>query len=223
MNSKSFDYYRPRDGVLATVIYVLTLSVVFLFDRLVTRIRVKGRENLALVKGGGFVISNHVLYLDPALICAALYPRRIFFTTMEDTFKIPVIRTYIRFLGAFPVSGRMPGSTLVRNVRTLIEEGKLVHFFPEGNLVHLARKVQEFKTGVFELATLFDKPIIPIVIKTIPRKGLGEKLNKLFCKVEITVEKPLAPHQFGSDLFHRKEIAREMGTFAHDMIQRELA
>jgi 1,2-diacylglycerol 3-alpha-glucosyltransferase len=223
MKDSTTKFYKPRRGILATIIYVLTLSIVFLFDKLVTRIRIVGKENLLLVKGGAFVISNHALYLDPALICVALYPRRIFFTTMEDTFKIPVIRSYIRFLGAFPVSGRMPGSTLLRNVRSLLEDGKLVHFFPEGNLIHLNRKVQDFKRGVFELAILFDKPIIPIVIKTIPRRALGERLNKIFCKVEITIGKPLAPHSYGSNISEKKELAREMTALAHDMIQRELA
>jgi 1,2-diacylglycerol 3-alpha-glucosyltransferase len=222
MKKNNLKFYAPRNGILATIIYLLTYSAVLLFDRLVTRTHIRGREHLDEVKGGGFVISNHVLYLDPALICVALYPRRLFFSAMEETFRIPVIRSYIRFLGAFPVSSHMPGSVLIRNVGDMLKEGRLVHFFPEGNLLHLSRKLQDFKAGVFALAVHFGKPIIPLTIVTKPRKVLGERLNKYLCRVEITIGKPIYPREFSLYGTRKKETVELMCTQAQDIIQHEL-
>jgi 1,2-diacylglycerol 3-alpha-glucosyltransferase len=215
-------FYAPRKGILATLVFLVTYCGVLLFDRLVTRTRIRGREHLDEIKGGGFVASNHVLYLDPALISVALYPRRVFFSAMEDTFRIPVIKSYIRMLGAFPVSEHMPGSVLIRNVGDMLSAGKLVHFFPEGNLLHLSRKLQDFKEGVFALAVHFGKPIIPITIVTKPRKMLGERLNKYLCRVEITIGKPIYPREFGIYGTGKKDTAERMCEHAAYTIQREL-
>jgi 1,2-diacylglycerol 3-alpha-glucosyltransferase len=215
-------FYAPRRGVIATLVYLVTYSVVLLFARLVSGLRVVGRDNIKHVRGGGFVVSNHVLYLDPALICVALFPRRLYFSALEETFGIPIIGSYIRMLGAFPVSGRMSGSTLVRNTLAMIREGRLVHFFPEGNLLHLSHTLQDFKPGVFGLAVLFNKPIIPLTITTVKRKFFGDALNEYACKVVISIGKPIYPNEFDGEGKGRKKAAERMSTFLHTTMQTEL-
>jgi 1-acyl-sn-glycerol-3-phosphate acyltransferase len=223
---KDRKFYAPRSGPFATIVFLITYSVVLLFDKLVTRVRIYGKEHIDEIKGGGFVVSNHSLYLDPALISVALYPRRVFFSAMEETFYTPVLRSYIRSLGAFPISGKMPGSILIRIIGKMIHEGRLVHVFPEGNLLHLNRKLQDFKDGVFELAALFGKPVLPLTIITIPRKSLGKTLNKFLCRVEIRIGKPIFPDSFGSNGHHngngKKELAHVMCVYTKEAIQRDL-
>jgi 1-acyl-sn-glycerol-3-phosphate acyltransferase len=220
--SKSSSFYKPRRGIIATIVFIVTYAFVRLFDILVARVRIVGKENLKGIKGGCFVISNHVLYLDPALIVRSVMPRRIFFTAMEETFDIPVIGSFIRCLGAIPVSDKMPGSIFIRNVRELLRDGKLIHFFPEGNLLHLSRRLQDFKQGVFYLSVLFNKPVLPMTIITKPRKIFGKELNKYLCRVEIVFGKPMNPSMFMSGVRDKKKAVRNMLVFARDDIQQRL-
>ena len=181
---------------LARIVFWLTLVFVIIFDIFVSRIKIYGKDNLLLPEKGSFLISNHTLYLDPAIIAHVIAPYRTCFTAMEETFRIIFIGTYIRFLGAFPVSKIMPMHILLSNTGHMLEKRRFIHFFPEGELVHLNTTVNKFKHGVFFLAFRFNKPVIPIIVITKPRPSLGKTLNQYFCKVTVKICKPVYPSQF---------------------------
>ena len=120
----------PFFRLLAPVVFWLTLGLVVIADKMLFRLRVVGRENLRLLpRGRGcFLVSNHTLYLDPALVAHAVAPRRTAFTVYQETFDMPFVGNYIRLLGAFPLREHDPLRKIIPVVRETLRKGWFVPF-----------------------------------------------------------------------------------------------
>ena len=162
------------------------------------RQKIEGRHHLLQFKGKGCLIaSNHSLYLDPLIITKATSGKRIFYSAMLKTFTVPFLGTFIRLLGAFPISGRMGLKRIVAPVKRLLDRGRFVLFFPEGFLEHPGWELQEFKNGVFFLACRLNVPVVPLVIVSKPRKQAGFWESQFVSKVKVVIGGPLYP-KFGT-------------------------
>ena len=189
-------FYSVLYHTLARIVFWFTLIVVIIYNICVFRIRILGKKNLRIQSKGAFLISNHVLYFDSAIIAHIIAPRRVFFTALEETFLLYFIGTYIRYLGAFPVSNSMPYNIFISNIKKIFNNGNFIHFFPEGELSHLNLDINNFKNGVFFLAFKLNRPVIPVTIITKPRTSLSKGLNHFFCRVTVAISKPVYPSQF---------------------------
>jgi len=189
-------FYSILYHTFARIVFWLTFFIVFIYNICVFRLRVLGKKNLRSHFKGAFLISNHVLYFDSAIIAHIIAPRRVFFTAMEKTFLMHFIGTYIRYLGAFPVSNRMPYNILISNIKKIFNKGNFIHFFPEGELSHLNKDIDNFRNGVFFLAFKYNRPVIPVTIITKPRTSLSRGLNHFLCRVTVAISKPVYPSQF---------------------------
>ncbi|MBN2531407.1 MAG: 1-acyl-sn-glycerol-3-phosphate acyltransferase [Spirochaetales bacterium] len=212
-------FYSPLLHIPAKIVFWLTLFFVILYDIFIARIRISGRRNLHVHTAGAFLISNHTHYLDPGIIAHAIAPRRTYFTAMEKTFLIPVVGTYIRYLGAFPVSEDMPYNNFVTNIEKIFKKGCFVHFFPEGELTHLNTGIGEFKHGVFFLAFRFNRPVIPVRIITKPYPCFSRTLNRFLCKVKVIIGKPVYPSQFKIKNRSLTEWIRLMSEYCRNMMR----
>ncbi len=173
------------------------LFLVVLYTRIIFRLKVTGRSNLRAAGGRGcFLISNHTLYLDPAVIGSAIAPRRARYTAMQKTFAMPFVGNFIRYLGAFPIPEDNPLGRLSRPVRQLIEEGWFVHFFPEGDLKHRNQSPARFSPGVFLFAQVLKRPVIPVTIVLLPVTLFGRLLSARFFRVKAVIGEPIRPERF---------------------------
>jgi 1-acyl-sn-glycerol-3-phosphate acyltransferase len=147
-----------------TLLYLLVVALVRIFDWLVYRTRIKGRENLPRT-GGAVLVSNHTLLLDPGILAHALRPRRTYFTMLEETALIPFLGTFVRLLGAVPIP-EGPGSLLSLDAaaRTALRELGFIHFFPEGECFRGSQELQPFHPGAFLLACRLNVPLVPITM-----------------------------------------------------------
>src|SRR5271157_1677145 len=109
----------------------LVLTAVRLFAWTVYRLRVHGRENLRGLDAA-VIVSNHTLLFDPGIIAHAISPRRTYFTMLEETALIPYLGTFVRLLGAIPIT-EGPGSlrVLEQAAGTAMRTLGFLHFFPE--------------------------------------------------------------------------------------------
>ena len=82
-------------GVAIPVLYVLTKAI---YD-----LKIEGKENLTTLQTGAVTVSNHVLVLDCAMVGLALDEKKVYYTTLEDSFKIPLVRHLIKLLRAIPI------------------------------------------------------------------------------------------------------------------------
>ncbi len=204
----------------SSLVFGLTLLIVVAFDQAFFGLRIHGRRNLRLPRA--LLVSNHSMTLDPGIIAHALRPRRTLFSAMQRTFAIPVLGTYIRLLGAFPLPTKHP----IERLRSPIERAAachgFVHFFPEGKLRRGRRDVSGFQDGVFLLSVLTGIPVVPVVIVATPRRLLGREAAFLPPRVDVVVGAAMHPDRFRSAGSRPRERARLMNACARAAIRSTL-
>jgi len=152
-------------GIAAPILFIVTR--VFLGVRTVGRI--EGKRNLK----GAVIVCNHVHKLDCALVALALFPRRPIFPTLPKTIDTPVLGFFVRLLGGVPTPRNLSEmKPFFDKMAQSVTKGRIVHFFPEGDLVSYDTTIRKFHKGAFLLAARTQVPIIPIAIEFRPPKGI---------------------------------------------------
>lgn len=118
-------------------------------------------------KGGLLILSNHLADFDPILI-QTMCRRRIRFMGKSELFEIRVLRTLIRWGGAFPVKRGEPDREALKKAVRLLKGGEAVCVFPEGQLSEDG-ELQELKPGVGLIAKMAGVPVICCGIKNTSR------------------------------------------------------
>jgi len=124
-------------------------------------------------------VSNHNLILDCAIAVKVNRYRRTYIPTVTDTMKIPFARHIIRALNVVPIPSNLKGLVKFKNdINYAIQDGNVVHFYPESALWPYYNKLRQFKPGGFRFAVDNGVPILPFCIYFRDRKGLWKLLGK---------------------------------------------
>ncbi len=215
--------FRPLYRLVADAVFLVTLLLVFVATKLLFDVTVEGRERLKGVSGRpAFLVSNHLLYLDGAMVACAIFPRRTFFSALERTFSMPFVGRYIRLLGAFPLPEHDPLRGIAQPLERMLAMGWFVHFFPEGELHLRSEEIHEFKLGVFLLATMHDAAIVPLTFVLLPRPLLGRLIPRAI-KVKIVVQDPIEPRDFLARHERRSAAIRAMAEETRSSMLRVIA
>jgi long-chain acyl-CoA synthetase len=157
--------------------------VIYPITRILCWANVRGTDNLSKIEGPVLFASNHVTYIDPALVMAAM-PRRFrrklaiamdgerlrtYLHPPKETGTIKRIRwffTYwlvVIFFNAFPLPRRSGFRESFSFAGEAMDRGYSVLIFPEGELTRDG-SIQPFKSGVGILTNGLEVPIVPIAI-----------------------------------------------------------
>jgi len=146
------------------------------------RLEISGEENLPKDKAV-IVCSNHISNWDP-IVLAAVFERPVRFMAKASLFKIPLLNTLIRTLGAFPVNRGSADPASLKTAINTLKNGDAVGVFPQGTRCMNQEPSQtEIKSGVGMIAYRSGADVIPVSIKTKNYK------MKLFRKVYVKVGK----------------------------------
>jgi 1-acyl-sn-glycerol-3-phosphate acyltransferase len=223
MKKKKIIDFSLAFRIPSAFIYYITLFLVIIFNSVVYRVRITGRKNLReCSKRRCFLISNHSLYLDPALVAHAIAPSRIYFSALAETFDEVFIGPYIRFLGAFPIPVESGLLKILQPVHEGLLKGYYVHFFPEGNLKLYNTELQPFQSGVFYLSHLFSTPIVPVTIVRKIRIVFGIKLSERFSRIKLVIGEPIYPEPYFQQNISNKEAAVKMAEYARQSMQKTI-
>ncbi len=142
-------------------LYSFARVVVGAAYRLFYRIRVEGLENIP--EGEGLLLcSNHFHANDPIVLGIAA-PRQVHFMAKEELFRIPILNTVIRWLGAFPVRRGRPDRTPLKRAIEVLHSGRCVGIFPEGTRVR-SGKLGKAEPGTAYLALKAGARVVPVGI-----------------------------------------------------------
>jgi len=139
----------------------------FLFSGIVGllfRIKVVNPENEP--KEGGFVVcANHISASDPVVICYAFKKHQIRYMAKKELFKIPLLSSLLRSLGAFPIDRGGSDVSAVKLAVKQVAEGKCVGIFPQGHR-YPAENPRETptKNGAALISCKNSAPIVPVYI-----------------------------------------------------------
>ncbi len=184
--------------------------------RVLTRIRVDGRENVP--KTGGFVLAPvHRSYVDTP-ISAAVTRRRMRYMAKDSMWNNRQFGWLISSCGGFPVSRGTTDIEALKRCFLLLGQGEPIVMFPEGE-----RKsgpiVQPLFEGAAYVAARANVPIIPVGIggseRVMPK---GAKMIHPR-KVRIVVGKPILPRPSEGSRTPRSEVKR-LTAELHEELQR---
>jgi 1-acyl-sn-glycerol-3-phosphate acyltransferase len=161
--------------------YVLRCAIIP-FLKTYFRLNVTGLENLPK-KTNFIIVSNHVSFLDPLLIMAAV-PQKIYCIALRDIYKFAWLRWFLRMADAVP-----SGSSSARAL-ALLHGNNVVGLFPEGG-VSRDGKLKEFRRGAALLALKTGRPIVPCaVLGTFEALPFGKRFPKPVT-LKVRVGKPI--------------------------------
>ena len=110
--------------------YVLFAGIV----GFILRIKVVNRDAEPKEDEGGFLVcANHVSASDPVVICYAFRKHQIRFMAKRELFKIPLLSSLIKMLGAFPIDRSGADVGAIKHAVSMIGDGKCVGIFPQGH------------------------------------------------------------------------------------------
>ncbi|HJF30956.1 MAG TPA: 1-acyl-sn-glycerol-3-phosphate acyltransferase [Sporosarcina psychrophila] len=94
------------------------------------RIKVIGVENFPK-EGGVLLCTNHIENIDPPVV-GSTCPRPVHFMAKEELFKMPLLKSILPQVNAYPVKRGMSDREAFRNTLKILKAGKVVGMFPEG-------------------------------------------------------------------------------------------
>jgi len=161
--------------------YYVGRLVVRMLLLLLTRWRVKGRENVPS-QGPLLVVANHLNLADPPLLAVSL-GRKAIFMAKEELFRFRLSGYFIHGFGAFPVHRGQLDRKALRQAGQVLGEGLALVMFPEATRSKSAQLQPAF-SGSALIALRSGVPILPIGITGTERiKGVAWLLHR----PEITV------------------------------------
>ena len=171
--------------------YSIVRAIAWIILKIFWRMEIIGIENLP-ESGGLIIASNHVSYLDPAVLVASLN-RKIYFITKKEVFKNTFVSFILKNLNAFSVNRENVDILSFKKAINILREEKVLGIFPEGTR-SLNGELQELKLGVVKIAMKTGVPILPVgIIGTYEIYPQGKKFPTLF-KYKIIVHYGIPQH-----------------------------
>lgn len=143
------------------MLYKITASLANFIFGFFFRIKVSGVENIPR-KGGFILASNHLSYLDPAVLAIAC-PREVNFMAKAELFRIPLFSNLIRVLGAFPVKRNTADISALKEAMKRVKAGSGLLVFPEGGRKEGSTDLEP-QAGIGFLAAKINAFVIPAFI-----------------------------------------------------------
>ncbi len=172
--------------------FKIALAFFKAFFKVLTRLEIKGRENLP-PEGPIIAVCNHLNLIDPVLHIISIAPRDSIFMAKEELFfywPIPLFRILMDIAEAYPVRRRgTPGERkqAIKYAKDVLAKGLVFGIYPEGTRSKLGF-LKEAYTGCALIAVDTGVPLIPVSIRgTEKLKGMGWLTRP---KVIITFGKP---------------------------------
>ena len=153
--------------------------------------RVEGREHLRALrqkKQGAICVTNHIAYLDTLFVRQAIGHFHTHFTMAPWNNKKGLGGWFIRHAGMWAFSADLAAMrALMREMKTRLEEGGIVHFYAEQAMWTNYQKPRPMKDGAFYYAARYNVPVLPVFFTF--------KVNKKGCmrRLVIHILPPIAP------------------------------
>lgn len=148
-------WLEVETGFLDRLIRILT---VWWWDH-VYRLEAHGVDNLP-AEGAYLLVPNHSSYTDPFLL-ARPQRRHLRFMAKASMFEYPVVRTFMRGGGGFPVRRGKGDVFAMELARRLLGAGRPVVIYPEGTRYRTSAELGPAKRGAARLALEVGVPVVP--------------------------------------------------------------
>lgn len=142
-------------------LYQFLRLLAWLILRLGFGLRVSGRHHLP-ARGAFILASNHLSFLDPAVVGVAC-PRRLVFLAREALFEVALLGPFLRLMRTISIDRRETETGLREAIR-LLRAGQPVAIFPEGGR-QFSGALGAARPGVGWLAANTRLPVVPVLLE----------------------------------------------------------
>lgn len=181
---------RAIDWLVFQLVYFVLYPIV----RAWYPIRVEGRRRF----GAGrpvLLVPNHVSFLDPVVLQAAL-PRRITYLMTDLYYGIPGLNWVFRRIGCIPLKQEGSQLAAIRRGIEALERYRLVAIFPEGTR-SVDGKLQSGFPGAATLAQRARALVVPVAIigtyESLPRGSFWPRRSRLTVRFGEPIDFELIP------------------------------
>ncbi len=150
--------------------------------------RVTGKENVP-PHGPLIIVANHQSYFDSSLLSTSL-PRRTRFLAKAGLFRWPVVSSFFRLYGAYPLTRSTADVGAYRWALRQLERDRAVVLFPEGT--RSPGGMRKAQAGVALLALRSQAPILPVGITGTERLGSMFRILKPTGAIEVSIGTPFS-------------------------------
>lgn len=151
---KGFSFKKAIDYFVIVISRLLALGIA----KTVFRLHVEGTKFIPRT-GPAILAANHVSFIDPIIIAAAV-PRPLHFMAKEELFRFRLFAWLLRRYHVFPVSRHRIDLQAVKRAIFLLEQGEIVVIFPEGTRGD-GVTLRPAKPGIGLIAARTGVPVIP--------------------------------------------------------------
>jgi len=213
----SVESFLAGNGPLSRSLYVVVRAVVTTVVRLLTRMRIDGREHVP--RTGAFVLAPvHRSYVDSP-IAACVTRRRMRFMGKDSVWKSRPIGWLASALGAFPVTRGTADREALSRCVAVLEAGEPLVLFPEGERKS-GPTVQPLFDGAVYVAVRAGVPIVPVGIggsERVMPKGVRLPRPR---RVHVIVGPPIEPPRAEDGRRLPRSSVREHSERLHAELQR---
>jgi acyl-[acyl-carrier-protein]-phospholipid O-acyltransferase / long-chain-fatty-acid--[acyl-carrier-protein] ligase len=213
-------------ATIAVVAYICTVlpqmlvrCINWLLIHSLYKVKVVGEENVP-ADGGALLVCNHVSFIDPPLVLAAL-GRNVRFLMFRPIYEARLIKPIAKTMGAIPVGASIKREDVtapLNEAREAIKNGELAGIFAEGAITRIGQMLK-FKKGLERIMDGVDAPIIPVHIDQVWGSIFSFKEGRVFWKrpktmpypVTVSFGKPLPANASGYEV---RQAVQELGAEA---------
>ena len=215
---ENYEYVPKEDSIFSIcsdfIYYGIAYPILKILTKIIYDFKIEGQENIENLEDGAISVSNHVLFLDCAMIGLAFKDKKIYYTTQEESFKIPFVRKLIKLLRAIPIpKGIENKKYFIKAISNLLKEKNIVHVYPEASLWPYCQKTRNFKNGAFDMAVKNQVPVVPCVFTF--REPTG--IRKIFKRKKDVALKILKPVYSDDDKYIRQQMEELKERVAFEM------
>ena len=150
------------------------------------------------IKGGAIAIANHTNVRDPIAMYFAFWYRRVHIMAMKEIFSTKLGNWFFSGAGCIPVDRHNLNMQTFRSSIEVLEDGKILGVFPEGQINWEKGTVSPFKSGAALMAFKARVPIVPLYIS---------HFTKWYKRTVIVIGEPIDPKELceGTPSLHSLE------------------
>jgi 1-acyl-sn-glycerol-3-phosphate acyltransferase len=175
--------------------FFIAIPLLIIFNRCFFGLKIENRKVLKKIKKSGAVtICNHVHEMDSAICAVGIHGRKLIYVSQPANFNRGLASLFVDVLGSVPTpSTPKELQSFIYTLSRYLRKGRLVHFYPEGDLIKYDDNIREFQRGAFYLAIDAQVPVLPMKIIYRRPDGLQRFFKKKPCFTLVFGE-PIYPN-----------------------------
>lgn len=196
--NENYKFYKHNFlfKICSFLFYLFAFIVLYPFNSIYYKVKVKGKKNLKGVKTAVFV-SNHTFMIDCAVLSShVLKFRRPNFLVEKTTFQMPVVNTIVKLLGgeAIPENNLVAYKNFLAETDKQIKKGKSLLVYPEGSLWPYYANIRPLNSGAFRFSIKNNVPVVPIVVSFRSPNKFARFLGRRKPYININILEPICPN-----------------------------